>query len=125
MYNTYLKALRKEKYLFAVNLGAFIICAAVNYILMIRGGSLEMVFWIIDATMIIKSFVLSRGIEKVYDINLVIEMGTEAVLCCLCTYFVYNYTKISIIAVAIIAYTALYLAVSKLNAPTKRDTVKL
>ena len=124
MYNTYLKALRKEKYLFAVNLGAFIFCAVVNYILMIRNGSLEMIFWVIDATMIIKSFVLSRGIEKIYDINLMVEMVAEAVLCCLCTFFVYNYTKIGTITVAIVTFTVLYLAVSKLNARYNSDTVK-
>jgi len=113
MYNTYLKALRKEKTLFIINFVALIICGAINYIVILISHSMILMFWVIDLVMIVKSFLLSRMIEKRYGIDLSMKMVTEAVCCCASSYMVYSYFGVATVAAIVIMYGTYFIVFEK------------
>lgn len=116
MYNTYMKALRKERQLFKANLYSFVVCAAVNYILIRTLGNLEIVFWIIDFVMIIKSISLSRIIEKEYGMNFLPKLFIESILGCLSSFVIYHTEKSSAILFMALTFILVYLFFNKRSA---------
>ena len=90
IYNAFYKVRRKEKTLFLVNLMALVLCAFINYFIVVKTGKVEIVFWVINIVMIIKSLVLAQLLEKDYKINLLLKYLIEAVMCCVSAWVSYS-----------------------------------
>lgn len=115
MYNTYLKALRKERTLFRVNLAALIVCAIVNFVVIKHFQQLEAAFWVIDIIMIVKSMILSRIIENEYGINLVFRMCLEAVFCCASAWIVYMSAGLINVGIVLVLYAVYFVITGKVS----------
>ena len=114
MYNTYMKALRKEALLFIINLIAFIVCAIVNLIIILKLRNLELIFWVINIVMIIKSILLSNTIDYNYGDNHLLKHLIEALLCCIGCYIVYYISRIDYLLMVVISYIFFFILGEKI-----------
>lgn len=113
MYNTYIKALRKEKLLFLVNLAALIACGLLNYVIIKITKDVVLLFWVVDIVMIIKSFYLSKRIEKEYNLNMSVKLIAEAMCCCAASYLVYSHYGIGTTIIATAVYLLYFLIITR------------
>lgn len=108
IYNTYFKALRKERLLLLTNLVALAVSAIVNFILIHISDNLELLFYVINLVMIFKSLVLSRTIEREYDMPFTGRLLVESTLCCVSALICYKDTSNLVILLVALAYMCVF-----------------
>ncbi len=120
MYNTYIKALRKEKHLFLVNLFALLASAIINLIVIKNTDNIELVFIIINIIMIVKSFALSKMIERNYGVVSYKFFG-EAILCCTSAFALYYRYKTSLYFIIVTIYVLICLLYTIFSSSVKSN----
>ena len=107
IYGTYMKAFRKEKYLFKVNIIGFIVCAVVNLIVIKTTNSLELVFGVIMAILLVKAFIFDRVITKELNGEGIHIFLIEDAVCVATTLAFYLKTTLPVLAAIVAVYAVL------------------